>query len=236
MKPDPHPAGCLRRPRPRYLVAMIAAVGGLLAGTASFAASPEGPAAPGGPVADARAFDCTDAATSEYGECPSGPTATITQPADGATYAAKSTLTAEFECSDVDGPGIASCKGTVGNGKKIDTKKPGIHQFSVTAKDRAGITATTVVGYTVVADTEKPTITVTTPEDGGSYAMKSVALADYSCADEAGGSGIASCKGKVTNGKKIDTKKPGAHSFSVTAKDEAGNTTKETVAYTVTKP
>ena len=60
--------------------------------------------------------------------------------------------------------------------------------------------------------------------------------AGYSCADEAGGSGRASCVGSVPNGSRIDTSTVGEHSFTVTATDNAGNTKTLTVHYTVPPP
>ena len=58
-------------------------------------------------------------------------------------------------------------------------------------------------------------------------------LADYVCADEAGGSGIASCEGTVADGSAINTATLGAKSFTVTATDNAGNPATKTVFYTV---
>jgi hypothetical protein len=58
--------------------------------------------------------------------------------------------------------------------------------------------------------------------------------ADFSCTDEAGGSGIASCVGTVDDGQAIDTATMGQHSFRVTATDVAGNVRVLNRPYTVT--
>ncbi len=57
--------------------------------------------------------------------------------------------------------------------------------------------------------------------------------ADFSCQDETGGSGLASCSGPVINGDPIDTSTVGSHSFSVTATDNAGNSATAINTYNV---
>ena len=57
--------------------------------------------------------------------------------------------------------------------------------------------------------------------------------ADYGCADEAGGSGIATCKGTVADGEPVDTSSLGPDEFDVPATDNAGNTTTPTFPYRV---
>ena len=54
-------------------------------------------------------------------------------------------------------------------------------------------------------DATPPTATLVTPPDGASYPQNAVVNADYSCADESGGSGLVSCVGTVPNGSPIDT-------------------------------
>ena len=68
-----------------------------------------------------------------------------------------------------------------------------------------GSTSTAFTPVTVAfnpPDTTAPTITLTTPPDGASYTL-GVSSPDYSCADEAGGSGLASCVGTVMSGTTI---------------------------------
>jgi hypothetical protein len=74
-------------------------------------------------------------------------------------------------------------------------------------------------------DTLAPTVSITTPQNGATYTVGQKVLASYSCADPAGGSGLAAtnaCVGTVANGAAIDTS-AGTHTFSVTAMDAAGN-------------
>jgi uncharacterized delta-60 repeat protein len=87
--------------------------------------------------------------------------------------------------------------------------------------------------YNAEADTTPPTITITTPPDGTTYVLDETVLADYSCADEAGGSGLASCVGNVATGAAIDTASVGAKTFTVNAADNAGNPSALTHDYSV---
>jgi hypothetical protein len=83
------------------------------------------------------------------------------------------------------------------------------------------------------ADTAAPTITITTPGDGATYFLNQVVNADYSCADEVGGSGLKSCVGPVASGAAIDTSSVGPKSFKVDAEDNAGNKSSLTHNYNV---
>jgi hypothetical protein len=86
---------------------------------------------------------------------------------------------------------------------------------------------------TVKIDPTPPTISISAPADGASYLQHTSVTASYSCADEAGGSGLASCLGTVATGAKLDTSTPGTHAFTVTAADHAGNVAGRTVHYNV---
>ncbi len=82
-------------------------------------------------------------------------------------------------------------------------------------------------------DDTPPTITLTTPADGATYLLNQLVHADYSCADEEGGSGLASCVGDVASGAAIDTSSVGAKNFTVETEDNAGNSDSLTHDYTV---
>ncbi len=73
-------------------------------------------------------------------------------------------------------------------------------------------------------DTLAPSVEITTPADGAVYAKNQLVAADYACTDEPGGSGLTSCVGPVATGDSVDTAAAGAHLFSVTGADNAGNT------------
>ena len=82
-------------------------------------------------------------------------------------------------------------------------------------------------------DTEAPTITITTPADGASYANGEAVTAAYTCEDEDGGSDVASCDGPVETGASLETTTAGSFNFKVDAKDNAGNEASATHSYTV---
>jgi large repetitive protein len=94
--------------------------------------------------ADTGAGECFTVAT------PAPPTASISEPVNGAVLSANQVVDASFSCSDSAGAsGIASCIGTVQNGAPIDTSTPGSHTFSVTATSKDGQKTTISATYTV---------------------------------------------------------------------------------------
>ncbi|MDH3629393.1 MAG: FG-GAP-like repeat-containing protein, partial [Acidobacteriota bacterium] len=82
-------------------------------------------------------------------------------------------------------------------------------------------------------DTTPPQITIVTPGEGATYVLNGIVPANYACEDGALGSGVASCIGDVVVSEPIDTSTLGAHAFSVTATDVAGNSGTATANYTV---
>ena len=114
---------------------------------------------------------------------------------------------------------------------------PGSYPVTLTAAD--GTTSPVLRSNTAtltVVDRTPPTITIGSPTDGEALTVGQQIAATYGCADEAGGSGLASCAGPVANGAAIDTKTPGQKTFTVTAADKAGNAASLTRTYTVKAP
>ena len=83
------------------------------------------------------------------------------------------------------------------------------------------------------ADTTAPTISITSPAEGATYQQGASIYANYSCSDSVDSS--PQCTGTVPNGSAIDTSTTGTKTFTVTAKDSAGNTNSKSVTYYVTK-
>ncbi len=160
-----------------------------------------------------------------------GPSIAIASPVQGVAYEKGAEVPADYSCSDPSG--VASCNGTVADGASIDTSSVGTKAFTVTATDSFGRTSTAPVSYRVV-DRSDPAIAITAPVDGAYYFKGQVVRAAYTCSDEPGGTGIASCQGPAASGSPIDTTaKVGLNSFTVKAQDVAGNLTTKTVTYTV---
>ena len=129
---------------------------------------------------------------------------------------------------------------------------PGDYQAKVTLTDNEGCsTAQTYTGQTAlcngsavavqtgtvqVTDGIAPQVTIAAPVDGATYQRTQVVAAAYACTDESSGAGISSCVGDVGDGQAIDTAAVGTHAFTVTATDNAGNTTQKKVTYRVVDP
>jgi hypothetical protein len=87
------------------------------------------------------------------------PSASITTPANGASYTQGQVVTASFACSD-SLSGVAQCTGTVPNSTAIDTATAGPKTFTVTPTDLAGnVGAAAQVPYTII--TPSLTLSVT---------------------------------------------------------------------------
>ena len=161
------------------------------------------------------------------------PVVSVATPEAGAVYGLGEKVAADYGCSDEPGgSGLASCTGTVADGADVDTSSVGEKTFTVEATDNAGNKASKSVTYTVV-DQSPPAINLSAPQDGANYTLGQHVVAEYSCADQEGGSGVASCAGTVANGELVDTSSFGQHTFEVSASDNAGNTTSTAVTYTV---
>ena len=100
------------------------------------------------------------------------PTITLTTPAANAVYSTGSAVTVMYACVDDTDP-TPACVGNVPTGSLLDTSAPGSHQFSVTATDHSGNSATTSVAYTV-----QTTTTQTLPSGGGTVAVGTATAVD----------------------------------------------------------
>ena len=161
------------------------------------------------------------------------PTVDLRTPADGAVFDRDEVVAADYSCDDeAGGSGLDTCVGTVADGDPVDTLTLGSHDFSVIATDHEGNTRTVTHSYTV-RDVTRPTVDLRTPAEGAVFDRGEVVAADYSCDDEAGGSGIDTCVGTVADGDPVPTGTLGSHDFTVTATDHAGNHRTVTHTYTV---
>ncbi|HUE26831.1 MAG TPA: autotransporter-associated beta strand repeat-containing protein, partial [Solirubrobacteraceae bacterium] len=160
------------------------------------------------------------------------PTATITSPGSGKTFAAGQSVPTSFSCTDAsDSPGIASCvdsNGATGGSGRLDTSAPGTFSYTVTAGSRDGQQATASITYTVA---DSPQVSIASPQ--GIYRFGQLVRARYTCQDGIGGTGISACTGPAAAGAPVNTSTAGKHRFAVTAISRDGLSTTISVAYTV---
>jgi hypothetical protein len=83
------------------------------------------------------------------------------------------------------------------------------------------------------ADTTPPSVELLSPLDGAVYLLDDDVRADYACADEEGGSGLALCAAPVADGAIVDTGSVGEREFTVAAADAAGNSASVTARFRV---
>jgi hypothetical protein len=81
-------------------------------------------------------------------------------------------------------------------------------------------------------DQTAPTVTVNIPE-GAVYTQGRPVPLVFSCADDQGGSGIASCVGSTPSGSNLPTGTAGMQVLTITATDNVGNVFVKTVNYRV---
>lgn len=183
---------------------------------------------------DARGGAFGDTATAQIGVDGTAPVIAITAPTEGLCSAAS--VAVQFDVSDALS-GVASVAADV-NGTPVSsgdtlTLATGAYTLTVNATDNAGNTATQAVSFNV--DATAPVIVIGSPS-AMEYPYGTIAVQFE--ATDAGCSGLASVTGKVdgqpvTSGQNLPLLPLGTHTLVVTAVDGDGNTTTESVTFTV---
>lgn len=165
------------------------------------------------------------------------PTAAVTGPQSGQTYAMNQSVATGLVCSEgAYGPGIASCTdstGGSGDNGHLETSSPGTHTYIVTAVSRDGQSSTASITYHVAA---APTVAIASPADGQNFQLGQSIATSFTCADGANGPGITSCldsHGAAAPAGRLDTSSYGQHTYAVSAVSRDGQRTTRSVSYTV---
>jgi 6-phosphogluconolactonase len=168
------------------------------------------------------------------------PSALVSSPTGGGTYAVNEPVPASFSCVDsADGPGIASCidsNGASGGSGDLDTSTPGAHTYTVTATSTDGQTATATATASVAYTVAAPPFALMDTASGGVYAVGQSVSVNFGCPEGTSGPGIASCidsNGASGGSGHLDTATQGAHIYTVTATSKDGQTASSSIGYTV---
>ena len=167
------------------------------------------------------------------------PTAQVTAPTGGLTYATGQSVPTSFACAEgTDGPGISSCadsnggSGTAGN---LDTSTVGSHTYTVTATSGDRQSGADSITYTVE---DPPTAAISAPGDGGTYAIGQVVRTSFHCVSGDGARTATSCedsRGQTDGTGRLQTGTLGPHTYRVTATQDGLIATAQ-ISYTVSAP
>ncbi len=177
-------------------------------------------------------------ATISYTVVGKSPEVVITAPINNAAYLWTALSPADFTCIPGAGSTVQFCKATAG-GQPISDGQAlpnalGTHSLSVTATDADGLSSTQTAIYTVTySAVPPPPVSIKAPAQGARYRLGEAVAARYSCAAVTTGPALQSCVGTVPAGHRINTATLGGHTFNVSATNDQGESTTETVSYKV---
>lgn len=184
------------------------------------------------------------------------PAISIASPSANQQVALGSVAQSSFTCVDASGSGIKQCDATttvVGGGAvqsnavsdtPLFTASAGNYTFTVTVVDNQGDTSTAIVGYSVATAPLAPTIAIASPSEGQVVGQGLIARSSFTCTDYSG-TGISECDATISDssGNVVFSKQAsgialpsfaaGTFTFTVTALDNAGDSTTATRHYVV---
>jgi hypothetical protein len=153
--------------------------------------------------------------------CPPTVTADVTGTLGSNGWYVSKTTTLKWTVTGKPAPTKSGC-GTVAVPDTTGTT------YTCSATNSVGNASGSVI---IKKDSVKPAVTITTPVDGATYALRSKVYASYVCSDAT--SGVDTCAGTVADGAAIKTGSAGTKRFTVTSTDNAGNKATQSVSYTV---
>ncbi len=172
-----------------------------------------------------------------YVYVPSPAVTGVSAPAGPAAGGKSVTITGTYFASAtaVDFGSTPATSFTVDSDTQITAVAPaGTGAVDITVTSLGGTSATSPSdAYTYE---EPPTAQILSPESGQTYNLNQTVPTAFTCADDPNGPGIQACtdSGGATNGTgTLDTATPGAHTYTVTATSQDGQTNTATIDYTV---
>jgi hypothetical protein len=163
------------------------------------------------------------------------PTAHITSPANGQTYAVGQTVPTNFTCAEgTANSAISTCVDSDGatTPGTLDTSSSGTYTYTVAATDHDSESGTASITYNVAAP---PTVSISSPANNQTYTVGQSVPTKFTCVDGADGPGIASCldSNGSTSASVLATSTSGTHTDTVTATSADGQTATTSITYTV---
>lgn len=183
------------------------------------------------------------------------PTAAIDAPADGATVTSGDAVTFEGSATDAEGGDLTGASlvwtsdldDEIGTGESftIDDLTVGTHTITLTATDSDGLTGTASIELTVQSSDQDPTVSITQPSNGATFAAGTSVTFEATASDPqdgalTGGSLVweSDVDGQIGTGTSFSTStlSTGTHDVTVTATDSDSRTASAGVTIEILNP
>jgi glucose/arabinose dehydrogenase len=179
------------------------------------------------------------------------PTVTITAPANGASFATGSTVTFTGTASDPEQGNLSSSlrwsssvSGSLGTGASVSTSSlpAGTHVITAAVTDAGGLVGSQSITISITAGNAPPTVTITTPADGSSFATGTTVTFSGTASDPEQGNLSSSLRwsssvsGSLGTGASVSTSSlpAGTHVITAAVTDAGGLSASKTISITIT--